>query len=73
MRKVPDTWWGAIVVGVPVGAVAGVTAALTAGIWSPDNSVAHRLFAFVPGCIAGGVVLCLLLHADNMRRARQVA
>jgi hypothetical protein len=48
----PDTWWGAIVVGVLAGAVAGVTAALLDGIWSND-SVAHHLFVFVPAAIAG--------------------
>jgi hypothetical protein len=68
-RKVPDTRLGAVVVGVVAGAVAGATAALTAGIWSPHDSVAHRLFAFVPGGMAGGVVLGLLLYAQNMRRA----
>jgi len=54
-RKVPDTWWGAIVVGVVAGSVGGATAAL-ADIWSND-SLAHRLFAFVPGGAAGFVVV----------------
>jgi hypothetical protein len=71
MRKVPDTWWGAIIVGVSAGAVGGVTAALVQGIWS-NESVAHRMFVAVPSWIAGGVVLCMHLHAHNMRRARQV-
>jgi hypothetical protein len=71
-RKVPDTWWGAIVVGVLAGAAGGVTAALLDGLGSSD-SVAHRMFAFVPGWIAGGVVLCLLKHAYNLRRDRRPA
>jgi hypothetical protein len=40
---------------------------LTDGIWSSD-SVAHRLFVFVPGAIAGFVVLYLSMHAHNARR-----
>jgi hypothetical protein len=70
-RTVPDTWWGAIVVGVVAGSVGGATAAL-ADIWSND-SLAHRLFAFVPGGAAGFVVFCLLMHARNMRRDGQPA
>jgi uncharacterized membrane protein YeaQ/YmgE (transglycosylase-associated protein family) len=69
-RKVPDAWWGAIVVGVLAGAAGGITAALMDGIWS-SNSVAHRLFVFVPSWIAGAVVLFLFFHAHNMRRTRQ--
>jgi hypothetical protein len=71
-RKVPDTWWGAIVVGVLAGAAGGVTAALLDGIGSND-SVAHRMFVFVPAWIAGGVVVYLLLHAHNIRRDRKHA
>jgi hypothetical protein len=69
-RKVPDTWWGAITVGVLAGAVAGVTGALVDGIWISD-SAAHGLFVFVPAAIAGFVALCLLRHAQNMRHARR--
>lgn len=71
-RKVPDTWWGAVVVGVLAGATGGVTAALMDGIWSHD-SVAHRLFVFVPGFMAGGVVLYVLMHAQKMSRDRRPA
>jgi uncharacterized membrane protein YeaQ/YmgE (transglycosylase-associated protein family) len=71
-RKVPDTWWGAIVVGVLAGAAGGVAGALTDGIWSSD-SVAHRMAVFVPAAIAGVVVLSLLKHAQNMRRDRRHA
>jgi hypothetical protein len=67
-RKVPDTWWGAVIVWVLAGATGGVIAARMDGIWSHD-SVAHRLFVFVPAWIAGGVVLYLLMHARNTRRA----
>jgi hypothetical protein len=38
------------------------------GIWSPD-SLAQRLVVFVPAWIAGSVVLYLLIHAQNARRA----
>jgi hypothetical protein len=71
-RKMPDNWWGAIVVGVLAGAAGGVTAGLLYGIWSND-SVAHRLFVFVPAWIAGGVVLYVLNHAQNKSRARRHA
>jgi hypothetical protein len=70
MRKVPDTWWGAVVVGVLTGAVGGVTAALLSAIWSSD-SVAHLLFVSVPAFMAGGVVFFLLLRAHEMRRPRR--
>ena len=68
--KVPDTWWGAVVVGVLMGAAGGVTAALMDGIWSSD-SVAHRLFVAVPGWMAGCVVLCMLKHAHDLSHARR--
>ncbi|HEX5249901.1 MAG TPA: hypothetical protein VFW14_09570 [Gaiellales bacterium] len=41
-RRVPDTWWGAVVAGVLMGAAGGVTAALMDGIWN-SWSVAHRM------------------------------
>ena len=66
-RKVPDTWWDAVVVGVLMGAAGGVTAALMDGIWS-SWSVAHRMFVFVPAWIAGGAVLCLLGRAVHEPR-----
>jgi hypothetical protein len=71
-RRVTDTWWGAVIVGVLAGATGGVIAALMDGIWSHD-SVAHRLFVFVPAWIAGGIVLYGLIQAQNMRRDRRPA
>jgi hypothetical protein len=71
-RKVPDTWWGAIVVGVLAGAAGGLAGALMDGFWSSD-SVAHRLFVFVPAWMAGAVVLYLLKHAHDLRRDQRSA
>jgi hypothetical protein len=68
----PDTWWGAVIVGVLAGAAGGVIAALMDGIWRSD-SLARRVFVFVPAWIAGAVVLYLLKHAHNLRRDRRPA
>jgi hypothetical protein len=57
---------------VLAGTTGGVVGALTDGLWSND-SVVHRLAVFVPGAIAGGVVLYVLIHSQSMRRARQDA
>jgi hypothetical protein len=54
------------------GVAGGVAGALTDGIWSSD-SVAHRLFVFVPAAIAGVVVLSLFMHAHNARRDQRPA
>ena len=67
-RKVPDTWWGAIIVGALAGGAGGITFALLNAIWS-DDSVAHLMFVNVPAWIAGGIVLYVLVHARKTRRA----
>jgi hypothetical protein len=69
-RKALDTWWGAVVVGVVAGGVAGAIYALLSDIGS-SWSLAHHAFVAIPAGMAGGVVFYLLLHAHNMRRDRQ--
>ena len=69
-RKVPDTWWGAVVVGVVAGGVGGATwAAITAAMDS--ESLPHLLLAAVPTAMVGVVMLSLLKHHDNVRRAKR--
>jgi hypothetical protein len=67
MRKVPDTWWGAIVVGMLAGSGGGAAMAIFDGVGSP-NSMSLRLAHDVPPYIGGVVALCLLKHAYNLRR-----
>jgi hypothetical protein len=69
-RKVPDTRWGALVVGVLAGGVAGVAwAVLTAAMDS--ESLPHLLVVAAPTAMVGFVMLSLLKHHDNVRRARR--
>jgi hypothetical protein len=67
MRKVPDTWWGAIVAGVLAGVVGGVAFAIVSGI-GDSHSLQYRLQHDVLPFVAGSVVLCMLKHAYNRRR-----
>ena len=69
-RKVPDTWWGAVVVGVLAGGVGGATwAVMTAAMDS--ESLSRLLVVAVPTAMVGFVMLSLLKHHDNVRRAKR--
>ena len=69
-RKVPDTWWGAVVVGVLAGGVGGATwAVITAAMDS--ESLPRLLSVAVPTAMVGFVMLSLLKHHDNLRRAER--
>jgi hypothetical protein len=69
-RKVPDTRWGALVVGVLAGGAAGVVwAVMTAAMDSA--SLPHLLFVVVPTAMVGFVMLSLLKHQANVRRAKR--
>ena len=68
--KVPDTWWGAVVVGVLAGGAGGVVwAVMTAAMGS--EPLPHLLFFAVPTAMVGFVMLSLLKHQDNVRRAKR--
>jgi hypothetical protein len=68
-RKVPDTWWGAVGVGVLAGGAGGVVwAVMTAAMDS--EPLPRLLFVAVPTAMVGVVMLSLLKHQDNVRRAK---
>jgi hypothetical protein len=69
-RKVPDTWWGAVIVGVLAGGAAGVVWALMTAAMD-SVSLPHLLFVVVPTAMVGFVMLSQLKHHDNVRRAKR--
>ncbi len=67
----PDTWWGAVVVGVLAGLAGGVAWAVVGGVGSA-HSLPYRLAHDLLPWVAGSVTLCLLKHAYNLRRDRDM-
>ena len=69
-RKVPDTWWGAVVVGVVAGGAGGVVWAVMKAAMDSEP-LPHLLVVAVPTAMVGVVMLSLLKHQDNVRRAKR--
>lgn len=65
-KKRPETWWGAALVGVLAGGVGGAIYALLSDIGS-SWSLAHHAFVAIPAGMAGGAVLYVLMHLQNLR------
>jgi hypothetical protein len=69
-RKVPDTWWGAVVVGVLAGGAGGVVWAVMTSAMDSE-SLPRLLLVALPTAMVGVVMLSLLKHHDNVRRAER--